>query len=116
MKKMEHKDRQKERIFNLNPIFKYLYNEISEEKNYQVMNYQKMSKMITMLPDDEIEFIYSLIICYSKIKMIDIGNHIIPYRGAPLKCLRGIQFYISDIPIELQKIISLYLERISSDE
>lgn len=97
----------------LNPIFNSLLNELSEKPDYQLMQRQKMSKIISSLPDDEIEMIYSFIICYSKLKNPNIGSHIIPYRGAPLKSLRGIQFHTSDLPLDLQKIISLYLEKIA---
>jgi hypothetical protein len=97
---------------NLHPIFNALLEELSENE-YTMMEKQKMSKLIAILPDDEIEMIYSFIICYSKLKNPNIGSHIIPYRGAPLKSLRGIQFHTSDIPLELQKIISLYLEKIT---
>lgn len=95
----------------LHPIFFILLEEISE-KEVNIDN-SKISRIITNLPDEEIEMIYSFIICYSKYKNPNIGNHIIPYRGAPLKSLRGIKFYISDLPNELLKIIFLYLEKIS---
>lgn len=96
----------------LNPIFNSLLEEV-EQNDHQMMERQKMSKLVALLPDDEIIMIYSFIICYSKLKNPNIGSHIIPYRGSPLKSLRGIQFHTSDIPLELQKIISLYLTKIT---
>jgi len=104
---MEYQDK-------LHPIFNQLLRDVSSnEDKYKVMEHRRMSKIIADLPDDETIMVYSLIICYSKYKNPKMGNYIIPYRGAPLKSLRGIQSHTSDLPLELQKIISLYLEKIT---
>lgn len=89
-----------------------LYSELKMDvaRNPPTLDWRKWSSIIATLNEDQLETIYTLILSGGTI------TDKAPFGGRTFDGGRGIVFHINNIPIEIQQIVTRYLEWISQKE